>query len=143
VAEQSEARGTYDGRAAIRESARAGVGLETARVVAGGVILLCGTDQADLEQGAGFRFTEPVTAELVAHVCDFYRSRGMEKAVIRSPGGVIPGGDGSALREAETVTGPGRSRRCGRGYGCQMGFGVRAPTTGRSLTHRLQTGRRS
>jgi len=91
VAEQSEAGALYDGMAAIPASARAALGLETARV-AGGVILAMRNDPSGFwSKALGFGFTEPVTAELVAHVCDFYRSRGLEKAVIQLAPAVIPG----------------------------------------------------
>src|SRR5690348_14185709 len=74
-AEQSEAAALYDVETRAPAHTRASLGIEAARI-GGGVALSIRNDPTEFwSKALGSGFEEPVTAELIAEVCDFYRSQ--------------------------------------------------------------------
>lgn len=90
VTEQSEAETMYRFETNAPESIRAALGISTARI-GGGVVLSMRNDPTQYwSKALGFGVSEPVTAEVIKEVCDFYRSEGTAQAVLQIAPAFLP-----------------------------------------------------
>jgi ribosomal protein S18 acetylase RimI-like enzyme len=90
VLEFCEAEALFRFETGAPEPARSALGINAARV-GGAVVLSVRNDPARFwSKALGFGRTEPVTAELIAQACDFYRAEGTEQAVFQLAPDAIP-----------------------------------------------------
>ncbi|MEU8183653.1 hypothetical protein AB0B85_09755 [Micromonospora sp. NPDC049044] len=83
LAELAEAEFMFRYESGAPADVRDALGIRTARM-GGGVVLSMRHDPTGYwSKALGFGFDEPVTGELIAQVCDFYRAEGTPKAVIQ------------------------------------------------------------
>lgn len=91
LAEHSEAEMMYDLETHAPPEARATLGITSIRL-GGGVAMCARTDPSQYwSKALGFGFTEPVTAELIAEVCEFYQAGGAALATLQLAPSVLPG----------------------------------------------------
>ncbi|GAB2820739.1 hypothetical protein GCM10027176_26400 [Actinoallomurus bryophytorum] len=103
LAERSEAEALYDFETGAPAGVRAALGMETLRV-GGGVALSMREDTTQFwSKGLGFGFDEPVTAELMGRICDFYRSQRPPVAVLQLAPSVLPA-DWDEICAKENIT---------------------------------------
>jgi GNAT superfamily N-acetyltransferase len=103
-AERSEAEALYDFETGAPARVRAALGMEALRV-GGGVALSMRADPTQFwSKGLGFGFDEPITAELMAQVCGFYRSQRSPMTVLQLAPSVLPG-DWDEICAKENITG--------------------------------------
>src|SRR4051812_20312355 len=90
TAERSEANALYDLLSAASPADRQALGITQTRV-AGGIVNSTSTDTTGFwSKALGFGFDEPVTDEVIAEVCAFYREAGTPKAVLQLAPSVLP-----------------------------------------------------
>ncbi|MDH2425421.1 GNAT family N-acetyltransferase [Sphaerisporangium sp. TRM90804] len=90
VLELVEAEAMYRFESGAPAETREALGIECVRL-GGGVVLSMRNDPTGYwNKALGFGITEPVTADLVAEVCDFFRSRGVPGAVVQIAPSVLP-----------------------------------------------------
>jgi GNAT superfamily N-acetyltransferase len=90
-AEQSEAEALYDFENGAPESTRTELGMESIRI-GGGVALSVRNDTSNFwSKALGFGFEEPVTAQLIEQVCDFYLAQQTPLAILQMAPSVLPG----------------------------------------------------
>jgi GNAT superfamily N-acetyltransferase len=90
LAEQSEAESMYDLEAHAPPEVRATLGITSTRL-GGGVAMCARTDLSQYwSKALGFGFAEPVTAELIAELCAFYRAGGAALATLQLAPSVLP-----------------------------------------------------
>ncbi|WP_062433605.1 hypothetical protein [Herbidospora daliensis] len=90
LAEGIEAEFMYRYQSGAPLSARTELGITTTRI-AGGVALSMRDDPTDFwSKALGFGFEEPVTAELVDRILDFYRGEGSPGATLQIAPSVLP-----------------------------------------------------
>ncbi|MEU3983462.1 GNAT family N-acetyltransferase [Streptomyces sp. NPDC026672] len=107
VLEQSEAEALFGFESSAPQSARAALGMSGTRI-GGGVVLSMRDDPTRFwSKALGLGVTEPVTAELIGEVCDFYRTAGDPQAVLQIAPDLLPE-EWSEMSEAEGIT-PGSS----------------------------------
>ncbi|WP_326567510.1 hypothetical protein VSH64_37625 [Amycolatopsis rhabdoformis] len=88
--EDSEAESVYRLETGAPEAAREALGI-TATRLGGGVVLSVRNDPTHFwSKALGFGRTEPVTAELIAEVCAFYRAAGTRRATLALAPSVLP-----------------------------------------------------
>ena len=86
--------------------------------IGGGVVLAVRNDVTDYwSKALGFGFSEPVTAELVAEITDFYREQGVRLATLQFAPSVLPA-DWDEIREKEGITEGSRWLKLARLAGC-------------------------
>jgi GNAT superfamily N-acetyltransferase len=91
VAERSEADALADAEDSAPERARTELGMASLHL-GGGVALSVRHDPTNFwSKALGFGFDEPVTADLVGEVSDFYRSQGTAMATVQLAPSVLPG----------------------------------------------------
>lgn len=91
LVEQVEAEWMYLLEAGAPTGVRAELGMAAARI-GGGVALAMRHDPSRYwNKALGFGFDEPVTADVIAQVCDFYRAQGAPQAVLQLAPSVLPG----------------------------------------------------
>jgi GNAT superfamily N-acetyltransferase len=90
LAERSEAEAMYHFETGAPPHVLAALGIETLRV-GGGVVLSMREDTTSFwSKALGFGFDEPVTADLIAEICGFYRSQRTPMATIQLAPSVLP-----------------------------------------------------
>jgi hypothetical protein len=90
IFEQIEAEWMYRLETGAPAHVQADLGMQAMRL-GGGVVLGMRHDPAQYwNKAMGFGFDEPVTADLVAQVCEFYRSLGAPSAVLQFAPSVLP-----------------------------------------------------
>jgi GNAT superfamily N-acetyltransferase len=90
LAEQTEAEAWADFEAAATDAAKAALGTRQLRI-GGGVALAMPNDPSGLwSKTLGLGFTEPVTADLLERVIEFYRDCGMPAATLQLAPQVLP-----------------------------------------------------
>ncbi|WP_205314853.1 GNAT family N-acetyltransferase [Nonomuraea lactucae] len=90
MAELAEAEAMFRFESGARAEVRAALGIECARL-GGGVVLSMRDDPTGYwSKALGFGFAEPVTAELIKEICEFYRSRAVPMAVLQLAPWVLP-----------------------------------------------------
>jgi GNAT superfamily N-acetyltransferase len=90
LAERSEAEALHDFETGASAHVRESLGVESLRV-GGGVALSMREDTTQFwNKGLGFGFDEPITAELMGQVCDFYRSQRAPMTVFQFAPSVLP-----------------------------------------------------
>ncbi|MFE2422519.1 GNAT family N-acetyltransferase [Streptomyces hokutonensis] len=90
VAEQSEAETLYRFQTETPESVRTALGMSATRI-GGGVVLSMRNDSTHFwSKALGLGVTEPVTAQLVAEICDFYRAERTPQAVLQIAPAFLP-----------------------------------------------------
>ncbi|MEV6485854.1 GNAT family N-acetyltransferase [Streptomyces sp. NPDC051576] len=90
VAEQSEAEALHRFQTEAPESVRTALGM-TATRIGGGVVLSMREDSTHFwSKALGFGVTAPVTARLVAEVCDFYRAARTPQATLQIAPAFLP-----------------------------------------------------
>lgn len=88
--EMSEAEALLDFEAGAPVPVRRALGLDAVRL-GGGVVLSMRNDPSGFwSKALGFGFAEPVTADLVAEICSFYRSSGTPRAVLQLAPSALP-----------------------------------------------------
>jgi GNAT superfamily N-acetyltransferase len=136
LAERSEADTLFDFEANAPAGTVAALGMASTRL-AGGVVLSMRHDPTGFwSKALGFGFDEPVTADLIDAVCDFYRSQGTPMAVLQFAPSVLPGDwadiceraklrRGSAwVKLARDVDAPADGYRGGPGAGLSAGLRI-------------------
>ena len=102
LAERSEAEALYDFETGTPVHVRAALGVEALRA-GGGVALSMREDTTRFwSKGLGFGFDEPITAELIGRICDFYRSERTPMAIIQLAPSVLPT-DWDEIRAKENI----------------------------------------
>jgi hypothetical protein len=90
LAELTEAGLMFELESTAPEAVQSALGMASRRI-GGGVALSMRDDPSGYwSKALGFGFDEPVTAELMARVCDFYRSEGSPGAVIQIAPSLLP-----------------------------------------------------
>ncbi|MEV4595868.1 hypothetical protein AB0K15_00525 [Amycolatopsis sp. NPDC049253] len=101
--EESEAEAVFRLETGGPESVRSALGV-TATRLGGAVVLAVRNDPTDYwSKALGFGRTEPVTAELIAEVCAFYRAAATRRATLQLAPSVIPE-DWAEICEREGLT---------------------------------------
>ncbi|MGW0082250.1 GNAT family N-acetyltransferase [Streptomyces sp. NPDC003393] len=104
AAEASEAEALFQFESGAPEAARAALGVNATRV-GDAVVLSMRNDVTHFwSKALGFGRTAPVTAEMIAEVCAFYRSEGTPQAVLQLAPSVIPD-DWTEICAREGMTG--------------------------------------
>jgi hypothetical protein len=89
-AERTEAEAMFQFQTAAPSDVRAALGIHAVRI-GGGVAVAMKRDRTNYwNKALGFGFTEPVTKNLVADVCDFYREQHPPVAVLQFAPAVMP-----------------------------------------------------
>ena len=102
-AERSEAEALYDFETGAPAHVRAALGVEALRV-GGGVALSVREDTTQFwSKGLGFGADEPITAELMGRICDFYRAQRPPVAVLQPAPSVLPA-DWDEICAKENIT---------------------------------------
>ena len=86
--EQVEAESNFALESGAPDDVAEFLGIATRRI-GGGVALSMRDDRTNFWTKA-LGFTEPLTADVVAEVCDFYRERGATRAVLQLAPSVLP-----------------------------------------------------
>jgi GNAT superfamily N-acetyltransferase len=90
LAEGSEAEALYDFETGAPAAVRSSLGITAVRL-GGGVVLSVREDPTDFwSKALGFGFEEPVTADLVREICDFYREQGTSAANVQIISPALP-----------------------------------------------------
>jgi len=88
--EQSEAEEMYEFVSGVASPARDDLGIDAVRL-GGGVALAVRNDPSNYwSKALGFGFSEPVTNELIAEVCTFYRTRHASQATVQIAPSLLP-----------------------------------------------------
>jgi hypothetical protein len=91
LAEDVEAEFMFQYVSNAPSSVASELGIATARI-GGGVVMSVRNDGSGYwSKALGFGFSEPVTADLIDHVLDFYRAQGSHTAVLQIAPSVLPG----------------------------------------------------
>lgn len=102
VAEQSEAEALYRFQTEAPDTVRAALAM-TATRIGGGVVLSMRDDTTRFwSKALGFGISAPVTAQLVADVCDFYRAAGTPQATFQIAPAFLPE-DWAEIRAREGI----------------------------------------
>lgn len=89
-AERSEAELMYELETSAPNEVKTDLGISSLRV-GGGVVISANNDPSYYwSKALGFGFAEPVTADLIGEVCDFYRSHGTAMATLQLAPSVLP-----------------------------------------------------
>jgi GNAT superfamily N-acetyltransferase len=103
LAERSEAEALHDFEAGAPAHVQAALGMAAMRV-GGGVVLSVREDPSRFwSKGLGFGFDEPVTAELIGQIADFYRSQETPTATLQFAPSVLPE-DWDEIRAKENIS---------------------------------------
>ncbi|GAA0927961.1 GNAT family N-acetyltransferase [Pseudonocardia zijingensis] len=90
VAEQVEAEANWEYVATAAEPIRAELGIASARIGGGTVVSMSAAPPNMFIRALGFGVDEPITRDLVAEICDFYRAHGAPKATLQLAPSVLP-----------------------------------------------------
>lgn len=90
VIEQVEAEAFADAESAVPEPARTALGPRQLRIGGGVALAMPGDTSGYWSRALGLGFDEPVTAELVARIVEFYKEQGMSTASLAFAPEVLP-----------------------------------------------------